>query len=80
MPVRATLPAPPARQDGVDVDGVAADDDDDGDDDDDDEEPLELGASLLDDELEPSPPELSEDPDVLAGEAVRDDEPRLSVL
>ncbi len=77
MPVPATLPPPRPRQDDDELDVVAVDDDagvvl----------EPLELGESpLLDDELEPSPPELSPEELVeLAGEAVRDDDPRLSVL
>jgi hypothetical protein len=77
MPVPATLPAPRPGQDDDELDVVAVDDDagvvl----------EPLELGVSLLDDEeLELSPPEPSlEELVELDGEAVRDDEPRLSVL
>ena len=75
MPVPATLPPP--RQDDDELDDVAVDEDAGVV-----PEPLELGVSLLlDEELDPSPPELSlEELVELAGAAVRDDDPRLSVL
>ena len=77
MPVPATLPPPRPRQDDDELDVVAVDDDAGVV-----PEPLELGVSLLlDEELDPSPPELSPEELVeLAGAAVRDDDPRLSVL
>lgn len=87
MPVPATLP--PAGQvddevdelvDGVDA-GVVVEPEPDPLDPDELDEPDE---SLLDDELELSPPPLllldEESLDELDGDAVRDDEPRLSVL
>jgi hypothetical protein len=81
MPVRATLPATRQVDDEVDVELV------DGDGDGVVElelEPLELADESPDDELEPelSPPLplADESPVELAAAAVREDEPRLSVL
>jgi hypothetical protein len=80
MPVRPTLPPGRRRQvddDGAGVDGEAVDVDDVVEDE---LEPLELDeASPVEelDELSPPEDEVSEEPD---GAAVRDDEPRLSVL
>lgn len=85
MPVPGTLPAQGAGQldDDVDeVDDVGGDFEAvDGEDFDPSEpDPFDPDGSLLDDELEPSPLLDEPSPPLLDDAAVRDDDPRLSVL
>ena len=81
MSVRATLAASGRAQVDEDDDEAGVDEDDEAgveEDDEDGVDPLGLAASLLVDELSLLPAELSDDE--LEVDAVRDDEPRLSVL